>query len=118
MKNKEDNIILKKSFEFALNVVDLYNKLMELKHWDIARQVLRSGTSIGANIREAQRAVSKADFINKLGISLKEADETQYWFEIIDLKIMKIDNEMKIQIDELLRLLTSIINSTKKNNIN
>ena len=116
MKNKEDNIILKKSFEFALNVVDLYNKLMEIKHWDIARQVLRSGTSIGANIREAQRAVSKADFINKLGISLKEADETQYWFEIIDLKIMKIDSAMKIQIDELLRLLTSIINSTKKNN--
>jgi four helix bundle protein len=116
MRNKEDNIILKKSFEFALNVVDLYNKLMELKHWDIARQVLRSGTSVGANIREAQRAVSKADFINKLGIALKEADETQYWFEIIDLKIMKIDDGMKLQIDELLRLLTSIINSTKKNN--
>ena len=116
MNNKEDNIILKKSFEFALNIVDLYNKLMEVKHWDIARQVLRSGTSIGANIREAQRAVSKADFINKLGIALKEADETQYWFEIIDLKIIKIDNDKKKQIDELLRLLTSIINSTKKNN--
>ncbi len=117
MKNKDDNVILKKSFDFALNVVDLYNKLMELKYWDIARQVLKSGTSIGANIREAQRAVSKADFINKLGISLKEADETQYWFEIIDQKIIKIDNDMKKQIDELLRLLTSIINSTKKNNI-
>lgn len=116
MKNKEENIILKRSFDFALNVVDLYNKLMEVKHWDIARQVLRSGTSIGANIREAQRAVSKADFINKLGIALKEADETQYWFEIIDLKIIRIDDGMKKQIDELLRLLTSIINSTKKNN--
>lgn len=116
MKNKEENIILKKSFDFALNVVDLYNKLMEIKHWDIARQVLRSGTSIGANIREAQRAVSKADFINKLGIALKEADETQYWFEIIDLKIIRIDDGMKKQIDELLRLLTTIINSTKKNN--
>lgn len=116
MKNKEENIILKKSFDFALNVVDLYNKLMEIKHWDIARQVLRSGTSIGANIREVQRAVSKADFINKLGIALKEADETQYWFEIIDLKIIRIDDGMKKQIDELLRLLTTIINSTKKNN--
>lgn len=116
MKNKEENIILKKSFEFALDVVDLYDKLMEIKHWDIARQVLKSGTSIGANIREAQRAVSKADFINKLGIALKEADETQYWFEIINLKIIKIDDEMKKQIDELLRLLTSIINSSKRNN--
>lgn len=115
MKSKEDNIILKKSFEFALNVVDLYNKLMEVKHWDIARQVLRSGTSIGANIREAQRAVSKADFINKLGIALKEADETLYWFEIIDKKILKVDNELKKEIEEILRLLTSIINSTKRN---
>lgn len=118
MKDKEENIVLKKSFEFSLNVLDLYNKLMEIKHWDIARQVLKSGTSIGANVREAQRAVSKADFVNKLGIALKEADETQYWFEIIDLKIMKIDNEMKKQIDELLRLLTTIINSTKRNNKN
>jgi four helix bundle protein len=118
MKDKEENIVLKKSFEFASNVVGLYNKLMEVKHWDIARQVLKSGTSIGANVREAQRAVSTADFINKLGIALKEADETQYWFEIIDLKIIKIDNELKKQIDELLRLLTTIINSTKRNNKN
>lgn len=116
MKDKEDNIILRKSFEFSLKVVDLYNSLMDIKHWDIARQVLRSGTSVGANIREAQRAVSKADFINKLGIALKEADETQYWFEIIDLKIMKIDIGLKKQIDERLRLLTPIINSSKKIN--
>lgn len=89
---------------------------MEVKHWDIARQVLRSGTSIGANIREAQRAVSTADFINKLGIALKEADETQYWFEIIDKKIVKIESELQREINEILRLLTAIINSTKKNN--
>ena len=116
MKNKEENIILTKSFAFALDIIDLYDKLMAVKHWDIARQVLNSGTSIGANVRESQRAVSKADFINKLGIALKEADETQYWFEIIDLKTLKVDDKMKKTIDEIIRLLTSIINSTRKNN--
>ena len=116
MKNKEENIILNKSFEFALKIIDLYNLLMEKKHWDIARQVLKSGTSIGANIREAQRAVSTADFINKMAIALKEADETQYWFEIIDRKIIKVDPGLIKGIDEILRILTTIINSTKKNN--
>lgn len=79
----DKNILVEKSFQFSLQIFDLYESLIEIKHFDLARQVFKSGTSIGANIREAQRRVSKKDLINKLGISLKEADETQYWFELI-----------------------------------
>ncbi len=70
--------------------------------------------SIGANVREAQRGVSKADFINKLGISLKEAEETKYWFEIIEKKVFELDEKLKNELEEIIKLLVSIINSTKK----
>ena len=79
--------------------------------------VLRSGTSIGANVHEAQRAVSTADFVNKLAIALKEADETEYWLDLIDLKIIKINPELKENLQEIIRLLVSIINSKKRNQI-
>lgn len=69
----KDNVILTKSFDFALDIIDLYDELKRKNHYEIAKQVIRTGTSIGANIREAQRAVSKADFINKLSISLKRS---------------------------------------------
>jgi len=118
MKGREakENIILTKSFDFALDIIDLYAELKRHNHFEIAKQVIRSGTSIGANIREAQRAVSKADFVHKLSISLKEADETKYWFELIDAKIISIDNKLKVEVEELIKILVSIINSTKKNN--
>jgi len=109
------NILLDKSFQFSLQIFDLYEKLIEVKHFDLARQVFKSGTSIGANIRESQRGVSKKDFINKLGISLKEADETQYWFELINLKVLKIDDSLMKELDEIIRLLVSIIKSAKNN---
>ena len=70
--------------------------------------------SIGANVREAQRAVSKADFINKMGISLKEAEETKYWFEIIEKKIFVLDEKLKNELEEIIKLLVSIINSSKR----
>ncbi|HWY09676.1 MAG TPA: four helix bundle protein [Bacteroidia bacterium] len=73
-----------------------------------------SGMSIGANVREAQRAVSKADFINKMGISLKEAEETKYWFEIIEKKIFVLDEKLKNEFEEIIKLLVSIINSSKR----
>jgi four helix bundle protein len=112
----KDNVIMTKSFDFALDIIDLYDELKRKNHFEIAKQVIRSGTSIGANIREAQRAVSKADFTHKLSISLKEADETKYWFELIDAKILTIDKKLKIEVEELIKILVSIINSTKKNN--
>ncbi len=113
---KKENVLLSKSFDFALDILDFYKELKKNRHYDLASQVVKSGTSIGANVREAQRAVSKKDFINKLGIALKEADETEYWFQILDKKIIEVDENLFKKIDELIRLLVSIINSTKRNN--
>ena len=78
----KENVFENKSMDFAVRIVKLYHYLCEeKKEFDIARQLLRSGTSIGANIRESRNAQSKADFIAKRFISLKEADETAYWLE-------------------------------------
>ena len=117
MKRRENNVILNKTFEFAADILDLNTPLVSQKHFILANQVLRSGTSIGANVHEAQRAVSTADFVNKLAIALKEADETEYWLDLIDLKIIKINPELKENLQEIIRLLVSIINSKKRNQI-
>ena len=74
--------------------------------------MVRSGTSVGANSREAQRAESKADFRHKLRIALKEADETRYWLELINEKLVDVDEELLKQNDEIIRILVSIINSS------
>lgn len=111
----KQNVLVEKSFAFSVKIFDLYKSLIDIKHYDLARQVFKSGTSIGANIIEAQRAVSKKDFINKLGIALKEADETQYWFDLINIKIFKIEKELMNELDEIIRLLVSIIKSSKNN---
>jgi four helix bundle protein len=113
---KEKNPVLEKSFSFALQVLDVVKELNETRQFVLAGQVCKSGTSIGANIREAQRAQSKADFIHKMNIALKEAEETDYWFMLIDRKVLKIPQAMKEGLDELIRLLVSIINSAKRNN--
>jgi four helix bundle protein len=73
-----ESVIRKRTFEFARVIVKFTNELKAQPHYDIARQLLKSGTSVGANVREAQRGVSTKDFKNKLGIALKEADETEY----------------------------------------
>ena len=114
---KGNNPVLEKSFNFALQVLDVVKQLNEIRQFVLAGQVCRSGTSIGANIREAQRAQSKADFIHKLNIALKEAEETDYWFMLIDRKILCIPDELILELDELIRLLVAIINSAKRNNI-
>ncbi|OIV42784.1 four helix bundle protein [Flavobacterium johnsoniae] len=110
------NIIKEKSFAFAIDVVNLYKVLAEKREFVLSRQMLRSGTSIGANIREAEHAQSKADFIHKLSISLKEANETEYWLDLLyetkylsDIDFLNI----KPKITELLRLLTSIVKTSK-----
>lgn len=115
MKNPEENLILVKSFDFACDIIDIYSKLIELKMYRIADQICGSGTSIGANVREAQRAVSKPDFINKMGIALKEAEETEFWFQVIERKILMIDERLKTELKSILKILTTIINSTKGN---
>jgi hypothetical protein len=111
---KVNNPVLEKSFSFALQVLDVVKELNEIRQFVLANQVCRSGTSIGANIREAQRAQSKADFIHKMNIALKEAEETEYWFMLIDRKVLKIPNKLIRELDELIRLLVAIIKSAKK----
>ncbi|WP_293052295.1 four helix bundle protein [Paludibacter sp.] len=79
MKNDKDNLIVNLSVEFALAIIEYCELFEENRKFVIANQLLKSGTSIGANVREAQNAESKVDFIHKLKIAAKEADETEYW---------------------------------------
>ena len=111
------NVIKEKSFEFAKEIVYLYKNLADKKEFVLSRQLLKSGTSIGANIREAEHAQNKADFINKLSISLKEANETEYWLDLLyetNYLSDELFQNLKIKNIELLKLLISIINTSKK----
>ena len=112
------NIIKDKSFAFALRIVNLYKFICDKKEYVLSKQLLRSGTAVGALIREAEHAESKADFIHKMAISLKEANETEYWIELL-YQSEFIDKtayqSIKMDIEELLKLLTSIIKTTKLN---
>jgi four helix bundle protein len=112
----KQNIIKEKTFLFAIEIVGLYKVLADRKEFVLSKQVLRSGTSIGANVRESEHAQSKADFIHKLSISLKEANETEYWLDLLyETKYITQTEfeDIKPKITELLKLLTSIINTSK-----
>jgi four helix bundle protein len=118
MSGEKKNAIKEKFFLFAVEIVYLYKVLVDKKEFVLSKQMLRSGTSIGANIREAEHAQSKADFIHKLSISLKEANETEYWLDLLyETKYLsKTEFEsIKFKITEILKLLTSIINTSKNN---
>ena len=113
-----DSVILQKSKAFAIRTVKLYRYLYEEKHERVlSKQLLRSGTSIGANCREAARAQSKADFLSKLQIALKEADETAYWLELLhETDYLDEAQFQSIYADanELIKILVSIVKTTKK----
>ncbi|MCF8273644.1 MAG: four helix bundle protein [Flavobacteriaceae bacterium] len=115
---KKDNVIKDKSFLFAVRVVNLYKFLAEEKgEFVISKQLLRSGTSIGANVRESEHAESKADFIHKLSISLKEANETEYWLDLLkETGYLNNSEYLSVQkdINKILKLLTSIIKTSKQ----
>ena len=114
----ERNIIKDKSFKFAVRIVKLYQHLVGVKkEFVLSKQILRSGTSVGALIREAQNAESKADFIHKLGIAQKECDETIYWLELLkETEYLSQQEFENINNDavELLKILKSIIITTKR----
>ncbi len=114
----KENIIKIKSFAFSLRIVRLYQFLIESKReFILSKQLLRSGTAIGALVRESEHAESKADFIHKLSIALKEANESAYWLDLLHQSdyIDKNDFETyKIEVEEILRLLISIIKSSKQ----
>lgn len=116
MRNDRENEIVKVSFEFALMVIEYCEKLESLHKYVIARQLLKSGTSIGANIREAQNAESKADFIHKLKIAAKEADETEYWLELCkEAKNYPYDPLLSEKLLSILKLLGKILGTLKRN---
>lgn len=113
-----DNIIKNKSFAFALRIVKAYQFLSEKKEFVLSKQMLRSGTAIGALVREAEQAESSADFIHKMAIALKEANETEYWIELLyqsNFLEEKISLSLKADLTEILKLLTAIIKTTKSN---
>jgi four helix bundle protein len=113
---EKQNIIKEKSFLFAIEIVALYKVLAERKEFVLSKQLLRSGTSIGANIRESEHAQSKADFIHKLSIALKEANETEYWLDLLyETKYVSESDfqSIKPKIVEILKILVSIINTSK-----
>jgi len=116
MRNDKENVIVEKSFQFAIKIV-LYCELLEdKKKYVISRQLLRSGTSIGANVREAQNAESKADFIHKIKLAAKEADETEYWLLICkNTPSYPFEEKLLIDVQELLKILSKIISSSKSN---
>ena len=115
---KKENVIKNKSFSFSIRIVNLYKFLtIDKKEFIMSKQLLRSGTAIGALVREAEHAESKADFIHKLSISLKEANETEYWLDLLFETTFISESEYKsIQkdIQELLKLLISILKTTKQ----
>lgn len=106
------NAIVDKSFYFGCDIVRFSRVLKEKKEFEIAHQLIKCGTSVGANVRESQRGVSTKDFKNKLGIALKEADEVSYWLDIIEETTMEIPNELKSKCEELIKLLVTIIKNS------
>lgn len=116
---RRDNPIKRKSFNFALKIVNLYKYLSQDKReYILSKQLLRSGTSIGANIREADNAESKADFVHKMAISQKETDETLYWLELLhNSDYLKTDefNILHSEASEILKIIRTIILNTKEN---
>ena len=115
---KENNLIVEKSKAFAIRIIRMYQHISaEKKELVFTKQVLRSGTSIGANIREATSAHSKADFIAKMQIALKEASETEYWIELLQETgyiAEKAGESLITDCKELLRMITAIIRTAKE----
>lgn len=111
----DSNPILKMTFEFATIIIEFCDVLNEMKKYAISRQLIRSGTSIGANSMEAQNAESKADFIHKIKIAAKEADETQYWLLLCNYSNNYPDCEhLLLKIEEIQKVLNKILGTAKK----
>lgn len=115
----KENLIVTLTFQFALNIVRFTEKLEADRKFIVAKQLIRCGTSIGANVREAQNAESKADFIHKLKIAAKEADETEYWLEICHQSENYPNcEELLAKIHSIKKVLSKIIATSKNNRIN
>lgn len=114
---KEKNLILDKAFDFALEIISLYKILRNNNEFVISKQLLRSGTSIGANVEEGNAAQTKKDFIAKMSIASKESRETRYWLNLLNKsQLVQLDFSSYLnQIEEIIRILTSIVKTAQIN---
>jgi len=116
MNSEKRNLVKDKSYKFALQIIGLYRKMLQQNEYHLSKQLLKSGTSIGANVAEATAAQSRKDFIAKMAISSKEARETFYWLKLLrDSKLFEeIDFDSALRdCEELIRILTSIVKTAQ-----
>jgi four helix bundle protein len=114
---KKPGIITEKSYAFALTIISLARAIRKQGEYELASQLIRSGTSIGANVEEAQNGFSRADFIAKIGIALKEAGETRYWLRLLrDSHLSPKDtiSQAILDVEELHRILASIVKTSRE----
>lgn len=113
---KEDNKILNLTFDFSIQIIGLYKILIEQNEYVISKQLLRSATSIGANVEEANAAQTKKDFIMKMSIASKEARESKYWLRLLDKsQIIKADYSIYlIAIEHIINILTKIVKTSQE----
>lgn len=115
MRNDKENIIVNRTFDFALQIIEFSELFFEQKRFSLANQIFKSGTSIGANVREAQNTESKADFIHKMKISAKEADEVEYWLLLCENSPHLLSPKEEVFEDlKAIQLILSKIISTSK----
>jgi len=116
MRNDRQNLIVDKTFKFSLNVIEFSESIRNQNRFEMASQIFRSGTSIGANIREAQNAESRADFIHKFKIAAKEADELEYWLNLCKDSIhYPSPNDILIsELRSIILIISKIISSSKR----
>lgn len=118
---KDNNIIQKKSYNFALSIIKLFQRLKTEREYVISKQLLRSGTSIGANIEEALGGQTRKDFFMKINVAYKEARETKYWLNLLkDSKLIETSTAESLikECEEILKILGSITKTMKENSIN
>ncbi len=116
MSALKENVIQTKSFQFSLRIIELFRKLQTEREYIISKQLIRSGTSIGANVEEAIAGQSKKDFLSKLSISLKEARETYYWLRLLkesELTNINVDSYLDASF-ELISILSAIVKTTRQ----
>ena len=116
----KESIIQRRSFEFALEIIRICRTIQNQHEYVISKQLMRSGTSIGANVEEASAGQSRKDFLPKMCIASKEARETRYWIRLLrESKLIELDLSKELQeIEEIIRILTSIVKTTSESSKN
>lgn len=115
MRNDQTNVIVNKTIAFSLQIIKYVEQLEVKRKFVIAKQLLRSGTSIGANVIEAQNGESRNDFIHKMKIAAKEASETLYWLTLCERAGYEFEPKLKSDLMEIIKILSKIISTSKTN---